>query len=234
MPIPLTGRTTSKSCRQPVSYARHGTALPAPGRDQRKLNLQESRPQCIQLRGHLPRPGRGQEGTGADPLTRSPVGRSGSRCTPRRLTLCRGWQSRSETVLRPEWALCVLGWRCWPMLRRQPSRIRWPRHCCNGLTLSCWPAGAALFDHDSFDVTGAWKLDRGDQFFGYEGGGTSTVTHDRSRWAELLGWSIAARDGICRSSAGLLPGWPLPGCASVLDAGRGFGVSVRGVHAGGL
>ena len=77
MPIPLTGRTTGKSCRQPVSYARHGTTLSAPGRDQRKLNLQESRPQCIQLRGHLPRPGRGQEGTGADPLTRSPVGRSG-------------------------------------------------------------------------------------------------------------------------------------------------------------
>jgi len=34
--------------------------------------------------------------------------------------------------------------------------------------VSCWPAGAALFDHDSFDVTGAWKLDRGDQFFGYD------------------------------------------------------------------
>jgi len=54
------------------------------------------------------------------------------------------------------------------MVRRQPSRIRWPRHCRNGLTLSCWLAGAALFDHDSFGVTGAWKLDRGDQFLGYD------------------------------------------------------------------
>ena len=56
MAIPLTGRTTGKSCRQPVSYARHGTTLPAPGRDQRKLNPQESRPQCIQYAGTYPGP----------------------------------------------------------------------------------------------------------------------------------------------------------------------------------
>ena len=31
------------------------------------------------------------------------------------------------------------------------------------------PGGAALLDHDSFDVTGAWELDRGDQYFGYDG-----------------------------------------------------------------
>src|SRR5262249_36093541 len=48
--------------------------------------------------------------------------------------------------------------------------------------------------------------------------------HDRSPLAPLPGWSSAARGGICRSCAGLLPGWPLPGCASVLDAGRGSGV----------
>jgi len=31
------------------------------------------------------------------------------------------------------------------------------------------PGGAALIDHDSFEVTGAWELDRGDQYFGYDG-----------------------------------------------------------------
>jgi selenium-binding protein 1 len=31
------------------------------------------------------------------------------------------------------------------------------------------PAGIALLDHDTFDVVGAWELDRGDQFFGYDG-----------------------------------------------------------------
>ena len=32
-------------------------------------------------------------------------------------------------------------------------------------------------------------------------------------------WSSVALCGICRSSAGLLPGWPLPGCASVARCG---------------
>ena len=31
------------------------------------------------------------------------------------------------------------------------------------------PGGIALLDHDTFDVVGAWELDRGDQFFGYDG-----------------------------------------------------------------
>jgi len=31
------------------------------------------------------------------------------------------------------------------------------------------PGGVALLDHDSFEVTGPWELDRGDQFFGYDG-----------------------------------------------------------------
>ena len=30
------------------------------------------------------------------------------------------------------------------------------------------PGGVALLDHDTFDVVGAWELDRGDQFFGYD------------------------------------------------------------------
>jgi selenium-binding protein 1 len=30
------------------------------------------------------------------------------------------------------------------------------------------PGGVALLDHDSFDVVGAWELDRGDVFFGYD------------------------------------------------------------------
>jgi len=30
------------------------------------------------------------------------------------------------------------------------------------------PGGIALLDHDTFDVVGAWELDRGDQFFGYD------------------------------------------------------------------
>jgi selenium-binding protein 1 len=31
------------------------------------------------------------------------------------------------------------------------------------------PGGVALLDHDSFDVVGPWELDRGDQYFGYDG-----------------------------------------------------------------
>jgi selenium-binding protein 1 len=31
------------------------------------------------------------------------------------------------------------------------------------------PGGVALLDHDSFDVVGAWELDRGDQYFAYDG-----------------------------------------------------------------
>jgi methanethiol oxidase len=46
------------------------------------------------------------------------------------------------------------------------------------------PGGAALLDHDSFDVIGAWELDRGDQFFGYDGwwhlGHDTVIT---SEWA---------------------------------------------------
>jgi methanethiol oxidase len=30
------------------------------------------------------------------------------------------------------------------------------------------PGGVALLDHDTFDVVGAWELDRGDQYFGYD------------------------------------------------------------------
>src|ERR671936_149655 len=30
------------------------------------------------------------------------------------------------------------------------------------------PGGVALIDHDSFEVTGAWESDRGDQYFGYD------------------------------------------------------------------
>jgi selenium-binding protein 1 len=30
------------------------------------------------------------------------------------------------------------------------------------------PAGIALLDHDTFDVVGAWELDRGDQYLGYD------------------------------------------------------------------
>ena len=31
------------------------------------------------------------------------------------------------------------------------------------------PGGIALIDHDTFDVIGPWELDRGEQFFGYDG-----------------------------------------------------------------
>jgi 56kDa selenium binding protein (SBP56) len=31
------------------------------------------------------------------------------------------------------------------------------------------PGGVALLDHDSFDVIGAWELDRGDQYFAHDG-----------------------------------------------------------------
>ena len=31
------------------------------------------------------------------------------------------------------------------------------------------PAGIALLDHETFDVVGPWELDRGDQYFGYDG-----------------------------------------------------------------
>jgi selenium-binding protein 1 len=31
------------------------------------------------------------------------------------------------------------------------------------------PGGVALLDHDSFDVVGAWELDRGEQYFAYDG-----------------------------------------------------------------
>jgi selenium-binding protein 1 len=34
------------------------------------------------------------------------------------------------------------------------------------------PGGVALVDHDTFDAIGPWELDRGDQFFAYECGGT--------------------------------------------------------------
>jgi selenium-binding protein 1 len=30
------------------------------------------------------------------------------------------------------------------------------------------PGGVALLDHDTFDIVGAWELDRGDQFFAYD------------------------------------------------------------------
>src|SRR4030095_4909018 len=31
------------------------------------------------------------------------------------------------------------------------------------------PGGVALLDHDTFDVIGAWELDRGEQYFAYDG-----------------------------------------------------------------
>ena len=31
------------------------------------------------------------------------------------------------------------------------------------------PGGVALLDHDTFDVIGQWELDRGDQYFAYDG-----------------------------------------------------------------
>jgi selenium-binding protein 1 len=31
------------------------------------------------------------------------------------------------------------------------------------------PGGIAVLDHDTFEVIGAWELDRGDQYFGYDG-----------------------------------------------------------------
>jgi selenium-binding protein 1 len=34
------------------------------------------------------------------------------------------------------------------------------------------PGGVALIDHDSFEVTGAWETDRGDQYFGESRGST--------------------------------------------------------------
>src|SRR5512133_2041828 len=36
-------------------------------------------------------------------------------------------------------------------------------------TIHCGPGGIALLDHDTFDVIGAWELDRGDQYFAYDG-----------------------------------------------------------------
>ena len=30
------------------------------------------------------------------------------------------------------------------------------------------PGGVALIDHDSFEVTGAWETDRGEQYFAYD------------------------------------------------------------------
>ena len=46
------------------------------------------------------------------------------------------------------------------------------------------PGGVALLDHDTFDVVGAWELDRGDQYFGYDG--WWHLSHDTmitSEWA---------------------------------------------------
>jgi selenium-binding protein 1 len=46
------------------------------------------------------------------------------------------------------------------------------------------PGGVALLDHDTFDVIGAWEVDRGEQFFGYDGwwhlGHDTVIT---SEWA---------------------------------------------------
>lgn len=48
----LTGRTTGKSYRQPVSYVRDGRTLLTPGGGRWKLNLRDGRPERIRLRGH--------------------------------------------------------------------------------------------------------------------------------------------------------------------------------------
>jgi hypothetical protein len=47
----LTGRKTGKSYRQPVSYVRDGEVLLTPGGGNWKLNLVDSRPVRIRLRG---------------------------------------------------------------------------------------------------------------------------------------------------------------------------------------
>jgi deazaflavin-dependent oxidoreductase (nitroreductase family) len=47
----LTGRKTGKSYRQPVSYVRDGAVLLTPGGGNWKLNLVDSRPVRIRLRG---------------------------------------------------------------------------------------------------------------------------------------------------------------------------------------
>ena len=37
-----------------------------------------------------------------------------------------------------------------------------------GVDGSDGPGGVALIDHDTFEVTGAWETDRGEQYFGYD------------------------------------------------------------------
>jgi hypothetical protein len=47
----LTGRTTGKSYRQPVSYVRQDSTLLTPGGGRWKLNLRENEPTRLRLRG---------------------------------------------------------------------------------------------------------------------------------------------------------------------------------------
>src|SRR5437870_3042100 len=39
---------------------------------------------------------------------------------------------------------------------------------CDAGSSSDGPGGVALIDHDTFEVTGAWETDRGEQYFGYD------------------------------------------------------------------
>src|SRR5665213_3133111 len=52
MLVSITGRTTGKVYRQPLSYARHGDTLLTPGGGNWKLNLRHDQPVPIRLRGH--------------------------------------------------------------------------------------------------------------------------------------------------------------------------------------
>jgi len=52
MLVQLTGRTSGRHYRQPVSYVRDGETLLTPGGGRWKLNLVEGRPENVRIRGH--------------------------------------------------------------------------------------------------------------------------------------------------------------------------------------
>jgi methanethiol oxidase len=62
-------------------------------------------------------------------------------------------------------------------------------HCGpGGLFVSCLggygeegPGGVALLDHNTFEVTGQWEADRGDQYLAYDVCGGTSITTSRSR-----------------------------------------------------
>jgi 56kDa selenium binding protein (SBP56) len=60
------------------------------------------------------------------------------------------------------------------------------------------PGGVALLDHDTFDVIGAWELDRGDQYFGYDG--WWHLNYDTViRWPSCSAASLGSTMAISRS-----------------------------------